>query len=217
MKKNTITIIILILVILFLALGLGGTVFYFTDPLDLFNKEEVEEEKDDDSDEYEDSCESLWWYDEDNYECDIDEFCGTYMYQGLMTFDSREECEESLNEDSASEVEQGYISGSVSYPSEYIPEDMEVCAESLDSSNEYCEIIEEGDDYTYGWGYSVSVPYGDYYVYSQIPGDDYKSYYSEFVTCGLSVDCPSHDPIEISVDIENSEWTGIDPIDWYNN
>jgi len=46
------------------------------------------------------------------------------------------------------------------------------------------------------------------------PGDDYKAYYSEFVTCGLSVNCPSHKPIPVAVKTGETV-NDIDPQDWY--
>lgn len=183
MKKSTIAIVILVLVILLLTLGLGGTVFYFTDPLDIFNNEISEETEPSASE----------------------------------TSTSQDDESTEVEEEEEDEPEEGTISGSVGYPSEYIPEDMQVCAESVSTTDEYCETIEEGDDYTYGWGYEIEVPFGDYNVYSQLPGDDYQAYYSEFVTCGLDVSCPSHDPIDVTVDSSNLEVTDIDPIDWYAN
>jgi hypothetical protein len=127
-----------------------------------------------------------------------------------------EEEEEDVEEDDVEDSQAGTISGSVGYPSDYIPEDMIVCAEEISSGDEYCEEMIDGDDFTYNKGYIVDVPYGDYYVYASIPGDTYRAYYSEFVPCGLSVDCPSHDPISVTVDSTSNELTGIDPIDWYN-
>jgi len=45
--------------------------------------------------------------------------------------------------------------------------------------------------------------------------EDYMSYYSEFVTCGLNVKCPSHEPIKVSVTAGKTT-SKIDPDDWYN-
>jgi len=46
-------------------------------------------------------------------------------------------------------------------------------------------------------------------------GNGYKAYYSEFVTCGLSVDCASHEPI--IVEVKSGQTTdGVNPQDWYN-
>ncbi|MEK6854601.1 MAG: hypothetical protein AABX73_00070, partial [Nanoarchaeota archaeon] len=42
-------------------------------------------------------CKNLYWFDNDNKECGLKEFCGSYMYQGLQTFESRMLCEKALN------------------------------------------------------------------------------------------------------------------------
>jgi len=70
--------------------------------------------------------------------------------------------------------------------------------------------------YTFGEGYLLEAPIGQYRVYANT--NDilfYKAYYSEFVTCGLSVNCTSHKPIV--VEVKKGETTkNIDPQDWYN-
>jgi hypothetical protein len=111
----------------------------------------------------------------------------------------------------------GTIEGALSFPSEGIPENMEVCAESMTGSPVACtkEHI-KSSEYTYGEGYKLSVPPGEYYVYASIPdfNNGYKAYYNEFVKCGLSVDCPSHDKIAVTVPVGETV-KGIDPQDWY--
>lgn len=109
----------------------------------------------------------------------------------------------------------GTIEGSLSFPSEGIPENLEVCAENQDTKEVYCtdEHIQDSK-YTYGIGYTLNVPAGIYLVYALDPSGDYKAYYSEFVTCGLSVNCPSHEPIP--VEVKAGETTSdVDPQDWY--
>jgi len=110
----------------------------------------------------------------------------------------------------------GVIEGSLSYPSDFIPSDMKVCAENVATNKEYCtETHIKDSKYTYGEGYKIEVPPGSYYVFAatqRIP--DYKAYYSEFVTCGLNVDCPSHKPIVVIVE-SGKTITFIDPHDWY--
>ncbi len=39
-----------------------------------------------------DTCENLWWFDDDNKECSMKQFCGLYVYQSLRTFPTQEEC-----------------------------------------------------------------------------------------------------------------------------
>ena len=109
----------------------------------------------------------------------------------------------------------GTIEGSMSFPSEGIPDYIEVCAENQSTKEVFCtsEHI-QNSKYTYHIGYTLDVPAGTYLVYSLDPNANYKAYYSEFVTCGLSVDCPSHEPIpvEVKAGITTSE---VDPQDWY--
>jgi len=123
-----------------------------------------------------------------------------------------------------SEAHWGKISGSLGYPSEYIPE-MAVCAETTDGYDEYCtyEMLED-DGYTYGVGYEISVPPGDYNVYAYLVDpdsttggslEDYQAYYSKYVVCGMDIECTSHTPVKVTVGRNETE-SRIDPIDWYN-
>jgi len=42
-------------------------------------------------------CQYLWWFDDqDNSSCGYDQFCGAYMYLGLRTFETEQECESNL-------------------------------------------------------------------------------------------------------------------------
>ena len=109
----------------------------------------------------------------------------------------------------------GTIEGSLSYPSEFIPEEMEVCAENQSTKEVHCTSKHiQNPKYTYGVGYMLEVPAGTYLVYASLPGDDYQAHYSEFVTCGLSVDCPSHEPIPVEVEVGETV-SNIDAVDWY--
>ena len=108
----------------------------------------------------------------------------------------------------------GYIKGSLGYPSEYIPE-MKVCAEDTTTGNSKCIDTAQNQQQ-----YQLEVAPGSYYVYAMLSDgqgafEDYKAYYSEFVTCGMTADCTSHDPIVVTVASGETE-TGIDPTDWYN-
>jgi hypothetical protein len=42
-------------------------------------------------------CQTLWWFDNTHRTCAQKQFCGTYMYQGLNTFQTKTECEVDLN------------------------------------------------------------------------------------------------------------------------
>ncbi|MBN2100813.1 hypothetical protein JW710_02880 [Candidatus Dojkabacteria bacterium] len=119
------------------------------------------------------------------------------------------------DDDQTSVPQNGRISGSVSYPSEAIPDGMKICAEPNNGGGETCttDIFLDAQA-QFGYGYYIDVPDGSYYVYAQVPGDTYKAYYTEFVTCGLEASCPSHSKIVVTVssgqNVEN-----IDPGDWY--
>ncbi|MFA4999101.1 MAG: DUF5667 domain-containing protein, partial [Candidatus Paceibacterota bacterium] len=43
-------------------------------------------------------CNNLWWFDSSTKICQQKQFCGMYMYFGLYTFESKEECEKGLLE-----------------------------------------------------------------------------------------------------------------------
>jgi len=117
----------------------------------------------------------------------------------------------------APENETGIIEGSLSYPSEGIPEDMTVCAETTEGVQIACTDTHIKDPkYTYGVGYKLEVPEGIYYVYATFPPSaSGEAYFSEFVTCGLSVGCPSHEKIPVKV-IAGQTTSDVDPGDWYN-
>ncbi len=117
----------------------------------------------------------------------------------------------------------GIIDGSLSYPSDFIPE-MGVCAKNKKTKEEFCtyEMIED-EKYMYGFGYSIKIPAGTYNVYAQLTDPkstgaeldkNYKAYYSKFVTCGMDVECKSHKPIDVKVNGGKTIFN-IDPQDWY--
>lgn len=128
--------------------------------------------------------------------------------------------------DTSSQTTLGTITGQVTYPSEFIPEGMTICAENVTTGEAICttEIVVDSLDTEYDYqgstapyySYTLEIPPGNYYVYAyDADGDeDYKAYYSEFVTCGLSVECESHDIIMVTVEA-GDEQTEIDPGDWY--
>lgn len=91
-----------------------------------------------------------------------------------------------------------------------------VCVETLQKVKVTCTSTQISDSkYQYGKGYKLKVSPGSYYVYAQLPDGVYKAYYSEFVPCGLSINCPSHEPVEVEVSAGETV-TGVDPQDWYN-
>src|SRR5688500_8027971 len=80
----------------------------------------------------------------------------------------------------------GFIAGEVSYPSEYIPKDLTVCAEDIATKRNHCTSERQRD----GASYRMSVPPGKFHVFAKTkdaPG--VRAYYSEFVRCGLQARC----------------------------
>ncbi len=115
----------------------------------------------------------------------------------------------------------GTIEGSLGYPSDYIPE-MKICAENIKTKEEFCsyeQIIDK--KFNKEIGYRIEVPEGIYHVYSQLINEkqkklnEYKAYYSKFVTCGMSIECKSHKKIETKVEAGKT-MSEIDPEDWYD-
>jgi hypothetical protein len=118
----------------------------------------------------------------------------------------------------------GVIEGSLSYPSEFIPPDMTICAENLATKQIYCTNKHlKAKQYKYKVGYKLTAPPGDYHVFAQLPNPakygagypkDYRAYYSKFVQCGMIADCLDHFPIVVKVK-RGETVSGIDPMDWY--
>jgi hypothetical protein len=104
----------------------------------------------------------------------------------------------------------GKIAGSLSYPSDYIPEDMQVCAEDTASKEVTCKGGFGGDSY------EMELPFGTYEVYARTDdyGGGYRAYYNVAVICGLKIVCRDRDPIKVEVKGGNTV-SGIDPVDWY--
>jgi hypothetical protein len=108
----------------------------------------------------------------------------------------------------------GRIVGDVSYPSDYLPDDLKVTAVPVNKGRTFSTTKRRGSEY------SLSLPAGEYYVYATTNATPnmtgYKAYYTEFTTCGSSVDCPSHKKIVVSVKPGKTTYK-VDPQDWYNN
>ncbi len=144
-----------------------------------------------------------------------------YERETAVTEDALPDLPENATEESLLAALNGTIEGSLSYPSEFIPE-MEVCAENIETEEEFCTYEQiEDQKYIYGYGYKIEVPEGNYQVFARLTDvaeddayADYKAYYSDFVTCGLEYDCPSHNPITVEVSAGETV-AGVDPHDWY--
>ena len=117
----------------------------------------------------------------------------------------------------------GVMEGSLGYPSEFIPEDMVICAENTATGQKHCTDRHlKGKKYTYSVGYRLTVPPGDYVVYAYLPNparhgatwpSNHRAYYTEFVKCGMTENWPSHKKIVVRVQ-PGQTVTGIDPQDW---
>ena len=105
----------------------------------------------------------------------------------------------------------GRITGSLSYPSDYLPDDMKVTAVPLSGGGTYSTTKKRGNRYT------LTLPAGQYYVYATTQDFvAYKAYYTEMVTCGLSINCHSHKKIMVNVKAGTTT-AKVDPQDWYDH
>ena len=102
----------------------------------------------------------------------------------------------------------GSITGSLSYPSEFIPP-LRVFAFQVDSQNYFFVDTAENQ----GTYQIDNLPTGYYRVVAYTAGG-LAGGYTQAVPCGLSVDCANHSLIEVPVNIGQVA-TGADPGDWY--
>jgi len=110
---------------------------------------------------------------------------------------------------SASGEGTGGITGSLSYPSEFIPP-LRIFAFQVDSENYfYVDTAENQNTYQF-----ENLPAGYYQVVAYTQNGKLAGGYTQAVPCGLSVNCNNHDLIEVPVNI-GQVVTDIDPTDWY--
>ena len=111
----------------------------------------------------------------------------------------------------------GTVEGSLAFPGEGIPDDMEVCAQPTTSGAAICTKTQIKDPrFQYQLGYQLTLPAGDYYIYATtglMP--NYKAYYNNFVDCGLESSCVDHTPKVVKVPA-GGNLQQIDPYDWYD-
>jgi hypothetical protein len=101
------------------------------------------------------------------------------------------------------------ISGTLIYPSEYIPA-MNVVAFNVDSAAWFMVVTQEGDG-----SYQINdLPVGQYFVVSYVLGGDFGGGYTPAVACGLNVACTDHSLIPVNVQAGDA-LSGINPHDWY--
>jgi hypothetical protein len=86
-KQKAATATTAVIVVLCLIIIIGG-VWYSTK-----NKPES-----DNNQNLSEGCKDFYWYDNEHATCqEPKQFCGTYMYLGLQTFETKEECEVAIS------------------------------------------------------------------------------------------------------------------------
>ena len=103
----------------------------------------------------------------------------------------------------------GSITGSLSYPSEFIPPLRVFAFQVGTQSYFYVDTLKDQSTYQID-----NLPPGNYQVVAYILGGTLAAGYSQAVPCGLSVDCTNHELIQVPVD-SGQVVTGVDPGDWY--
>jgi len=112
-------------------------------------------------------------------------------------------------EKTADEYIQGKVTGKICYPSEWIPP-MILYFQSTSNEIVVSLQIEENQD-----NYTIELEPGTYVAYAWLQ-DDFTlgGSYSEFVPCGLTVECTDHSLISINVEA-GATINDIDICDWY--
>jgi hypothetical protein len=106
-------------------------------------------------------------------------------------------------------VAPGSISGTLSYPSEGIPP-LRVVAFNIDGlSYQYVDTLSNQSVFQI-----TGLAPGIYHVVAYIMDGTYAGGYTEMVPCGLSVDCPDHSLIDVTV-VSGLDAPGVNPADWY--
>ncbi|MGB7874424.1 MAG: hypothetical protein WBL25_08560 [Anaerolineales bacterium] len=103
----------------------------------------------------------------------------------------------------------GSVTGSLSYPSEFIPP-LRVFAFQVGSQTYYfVDTLRDQSTYQFG-----DLPAGYYKVVAYTLDGKLAGGYTKAVPCGLSVNCTDHTLIEVPVNV-GQVVTGVDPADWY--
>lgn len=105
----------------------------------------------------------------------------------------------------------GTISGSLGYPSEFIPP-LRVVAFNMFSKNYYYVDTQRNQA-----EYQISeLPEGTYQVVAFVreEGPDFAGGYSHFVTCGMMASCNNHQLVEVNV-YAGTVVEDVDPVDFY--
>ena len=120
----------------------------------------------------------------------------------------------------------GTLTGSVSYPSEALPEGLIVCAEQVETLATRCTRpyqgqpggdFRRGAQFTYGIGYTLGILPGEYYVFAQVPLlPETRAYYSALSLCAVEAQilCSDHTPLKVTVQ-PGKITDQASPTDWY--
>lgn len=106
-------------------------------------------------------------------------------------------------------TQNGYISGKICYPSQYIPE-MTAYFENT-TTGQITTLPIALNQNTYG----IFLPPGEYTAYAWLPDFSLGGTYSKAVPCGLTTSCTDHSLIKFQV-TSGSNINGIDICDWYD-
>ncbi len=106
-------------------------------------------------------------------------------------------------------VQNGYISGKICYPSQYIPEMTAYFENTM--TGQYITLPIALNQNTFG----IFLPPGEYIAYAWLPDFSLGGTYSKAVPCGLTTSCVDHSMIRFQV-TSGSSIQGIDICDWYD-
>ncbi len=128
---------------------------------------------------------------------------------------------QSLDGKMALDATSGTIEGLLTIPkSTTIPKDVHVCAVNTSSMENFCtfEPLAQEPETPNQYRYALSVPTGNYHVYSTTAANPYdpnafRAYYSAYITCGQTENCRDHTPIAVPVE-HNHIATKVNPSDW---
>lgn len=157
---------------------------------------------------------------------------GYVFYQNYSKNESQSKVVEAPKKDDTEDktpvAKNGFIEGSLSYPSSFIPE-MGVYAVNVDTGAIYSTTDNiKSSDYVYGTGYKLEVPAGSYNVYGSILKtqgaikDTDKAYYNESIGCSIASkfsdsSCDSKAKGMSVVVVKSAETVkNINVGDWYN-
>ena len=115
----------------------------------------------------------------------------------------------------------GIIKGKVIYPGEGIPTDMVLVAQSVETGEKFKkQLVKRNKElgFVAEMNFSMRLKPGSYYLYVSSnygPVKGVKAYYTQFITCGMHVNCKSHKKIPVQVEARK-KIEGLIIGDWYD-